>query len=55
MSFPDFLTMFSLTIIHIDEAVRPGDVTLPFDLVGITFHTPSARHVYELACGGRCR
>ena len=36
-------------VAHIDEAVSPVDVTLAVDLVGITFHTPSAFHVYELA------
>ena len=36
-------------VIHIDEAITPVDVTLQVDLVAITFHTPSAVHVYELA------
>lgn len=36
-------------VIHIDEVVSPVDVTLDVDLVAITFHTPSAFHVYELA------
>lgn len=36
-------------IVHIDEAVTPVDVTRPVDMVGITFHTPSASHVYALA------
>lgn len=40
---------------HIDEAVTPVDVTLPVDLVGITFHTPSAEHVYGLAAQFRQR
>jgi len=35
-------------VIHIDEAIRPVDVTLEVDLVAITFHTPSAPHVYEI-------
>ena len=36
-------------VIHIDEAVSPVDTGLEVDLVGITFHTPSASHVYDLA------
>src|SRR5215212_6174319 len=36
-------------VIHVDEAIAPVDVTLHVDLVGITFHTPSAPHVYDLA------
>jgi radical SAM superfamily enzyme YgiQ (UPF0313 family) len=43
------------TVIHIDEAVSPIDVTLKVDLVGITFHTPSAFHVYALAAQFRRR
>ncbi len=42
-------------VIHIDEAVTPVDVALPVDLVGITFHTPSAAHVYDLAAQFRRR
>ena len=36
-------------VVHIDEAVTPVDVTRQVDMVGITFHTPSAAHVYALA------
>ena len=36
-------------VIHIDEAITPVDVILQVDLVAITFHTPSAPQVYELA------
>ena len=36
-------------VVHIDEDVSPVDVTLAADLVGITFHTPSAFHAYDLA------
>ncbi len=43
------------TVIHIDEEVTPVDVSLPVDLVGITFHTPSALHVYALAAQFRQR
>ena len=42
-------------VIHIDEAVTPVDVTLQVDLVAITFHTPSAPHVYKLAAQFRHR
>ncbi len=42
-------------VIHIDEAVSPIDSTIEADLVGITFHTPSAYHVYELAAQFRSR
>lgn len=42
-------------VIHIDEFVSPVDVTLDVDLVAITFHTPSAFHVYDLAAQFRRR
>ena len=42
-------------VVHIDEAVSPVDVTLNVDLVGITFHTPSASHAYDLASQFRRR
>jgi radical SAM superfamily enzyme YgiQ (UPF0313 family) len=42
-------------VIHIDEAVSPVDLTLQVDMVGITFHTPSAFHVYDLATQFRRR
>jgi len=42
-------------VIHIDEVVSPVDVTLNVDLVAITFHTPSAAHVYDLAAQFRQR
>ncbi len=35
-------------VIHVDEAITPVDVTMEIDLVGITFHTPSAPHIYKL-------
>lgn len=35
--------------VHIDEAVTPVDLLLEVDLVAITFHTPSALHVYDMA------
>ncbi len=37
------------TVIHIDEVVRPVDFEMLADLVGITFHTPSAPHAYAMA------
>jgi radical SAM superfamily enzyme YgiQ (UPF0313 family) len=43
------------TVVHVDEVVSPVDVTLEADLVAITFHTPSAFHVYELAARFRQR
>lgn len=42
-------------VVHVDEAVTPVDVTAPADVVAITFHTPSAPHVYELARQFRSR
>jgi radical SAM superfamily enzyme YgiQ (UPF0313 family) len=43
------------TVRHIDEEVSPVDVTIAADLVGITFHTPSAYHAYDLAAQFRQR
>jgi radical SAM superfamily enzyme YgiQ (UPF0313 family) len=40
---------------HIDEEVRPVDFNAPADLVGITFHTPSAEHAYALSARFRAR
>jgi radical SAM superfamily enzyme YgiQ (UPF0313 family) len=34
---------------HVDEEVSPVDFSAQADLVGITFHTPSAAHAYEIA------
>jgi radical SAM superfamily enzyme YgiQ (UPF0313 family) len=42
-------------VIHIDEAVTPVNVSLNVDLVGVTFHTPSASHVYDLTSQFRKR
>lgn len=36
-------------VIHVDEMVTPVDVARKVDMVGITFHTPSAPHAYALA------
>src|SRR5512133_126800 len=40
---------------HVDEEVCPVDVSAQVDLVGITFHTPSAHHAYDLAAQFRAR
>ncbi|MFZ3262984.1 MAG: radical SAM protein [Terriglobales bacterium] len=37
------------TVSHVDEAVEPVDFRVQPDLVAITFHTPSAPHVYAMA------
>ena len=36
-------------VIHVDEEAGKLDLNLEVDLVGITFHTPSADHAYGLA------
>src|SRR3974377_546923 len=43
------------TVLHVDEAVEPGDPQVSPDLVAITFHTPSAPHAYDLASRFRQR
>jgi radical SAM superfamily enzyme YgiQ (UPF0313 family) len=43
------------TVLHVDEAVTAVDSATPADLVGITFHTPSAPHAYALAARFRQR
>lgn len=40
---------------HIDEEVCPVDTNAQADLVGITFHTPSAVHAYRIAGEFRSR
>jgi radical SAM superfamily enzyme YgiQ (UPF0313 family) len=37
------------TVRHVDEVVKPVEVSASWDVVGITFHTPSAPHAYDLA------
>ena len=37
------------TVLHVDEAVETVDFGVCADLVAITFHTPSAPHVYAMA------
>ncbi len=34
---------------HVDEDAEPIDWSTPADVVGITFHTPTAYHAYGLA------
>jgi radical SAM superfamily enzyme YgiQ (UPF0313 family) len=41
--------------IHIDEEVEDIDWNMEVDLVGITFHTPSAPHAYRIAAHFRSR
>jgi radical SAM superfamily enzyme YgiQ (UPF0313 family) len=43
------------TVRHVDEAAEPVDFAAPADLVAITFHTPSAPHVYAMAARFRQR
>ncbi|HYK90184.1 MAG TPA: radical SAM protein [Acidobacteriota bacterium] len=43
------------TVHHVDEAVEPVDHEVRVDLVAITFHTPSAPHVYDMAARFRQR
>ena len=40
---------------HVDEEVEDIDWTIHPDIVGITFHTPSACHAYDLAAQFRSR
>ncbi|MGA2143738.1 MAG: radical SAM protein [Bryobacteraceae bacterium] len=42
-------------VFHIDEEAEEIDWTIDPDLVGITFHTPSAYHAYDLAAHFRSR
>jgi radical SAM superfamily enzyme YgiQ (UPF0313 family) len=37
------------TISHIDEYCEAIDYDADIDLLGLTFHTPSAPHAYEIA------
>lgn len=43
------------TVEHIDEDVHDIDYNIDTDLVGITFHTPSANHAYSIALRFRSR
>ena len=42
-------------VLHVDEEAEAIDWELQVDLVGITFHTPSAYHAYEIAARYRAR
>jgi radical SAM superfamily enzyme YgiQ (UPF0313 family) len=42
-------------VIHVDEEAEKLDWNIEADLVGITFHTPSANHAYNLAAHFRSR
>jgi radical SAM superfamily enzyme YgiQ (UPF0313 family) len=42
-------------VIHVDEEAEEIDWAIDADVVGITFHTPSAFHAYEIAARFRSR
>jgi radical SAM superfamily enzyme YgiQ (UPF0313 family) len=42
-------------VIHVDEEAEAIDWTVDADVVGLTFHTPSAVHAYEIASRFRAR
>src|SRR5215208_2255843 len=42
-------------VVHIDEEVDEIDWEMEADVVGLTFHTPSAPHAYEIAARFRAR
>ena len=42
-------------VIHVDEEVEEIDWNVEVDVVGITFHTPSAYHAYDIAARFRSR
>ncbi|MDP4183112.1 MAG: radical SAM protein [Bacillota bacterium] len=43
------LTPSSWTVYHVDEECEKIDYNIDVDLVGITFHTPSANHAYSIS------
>lgn len=49
------LTPAGWEILHTDEETEKIDYAAAVDLVGITFHTPSAQHAYEIAARFRQR
>jgi radical SAM superfamily enzyme YgiQ (UPF0313 family) len=49
------LTPSSWEIEHVDEEVEKVDFTKAYDLVAITFHTPSSNHAYNIAARFRER
>ena len=38
-------------VIHFDEEAEQVNWSIEADVVGITFHTPSAFHAYQIAAG----
>jgi len=42
-------------VIHVDEKLKKLIGTIEVDVVGITFHTPSAYHAYDIAARFRSR
>ena len=42
-------------VLHVDEETEEIDWTIDADVVGITFHTPSASHAYDIAARFRSR
>lgn len=49
------LTPSPWQVMHVDEEAEPVDFDAQVDLVGITFHTPSANHAYWIAARFRER
>ena len=45
----------SWDVIHVDEEAEEIDWNRDADIVGITFHTPSALHAYDIAMRFRSR
>src|SRR3970282_2874801 len=45
----------SWDVIHVDEEAEEIDWSVEVDVVGITFHTPSAFHAYHIASRFRSR
>lgn len=42
-------------VLHVDEEVEKIPYDRPFDLVGLTFHTPCCKHAYEIAAKFRAK
>jgi len=55
MPFLAALTPPHWDITHIDEEVNEIDFNKEYDLVAITFHTPSAYHAYEISAKFRIK
>ena len=49
------LTPSHWTVSHIDEVAEPIDFTYEADVVGLTFHTPSAQYAYAVAAQFRAK